>query len=129
MEDTLRALICVGFALLLIMLRLEAERFGAAEYGDPIRDVGNPGLRSRLSWYLLGLVLIAGIDLISPSSGSALFLKLGDRSQAILFGFLFGALGTLQAVGFAWIRYRRLRIPPARLYPAALINSIGTAFV
>jgi membrane protease YdiL (CAAX protease family) len=129
MEDTLRSLIALGFALLLVMLRLEAERFGAAEYDDPGRDAASPALRWRLSWYLLGLVLIAAIDLISPSPGSDLFLKLGDRTEAVVLGLLFGTLGTLQAVVYAWVRYRRLRLPPTRLYPSALINSIGTAFI
>ena len=31
-----RTLIAVGLALLLVMLRLEASRFNAAEYDDPI---------------------------------------------------------------------------------------------
>jgi len=129
MEDTLRILVSVGFAGLLIMLRLDSERFGAAEYADATREVGAPALRRRLGWYLLGLMLIVGVDLINPSPGDSLFLRLGDRTQAILFGFAFAAIGTLQAVGFAWLRYQRLRLPSTSSYPSALLNSIGTAFI
>ena len=38
MEDQLRVLITLGFSLLLIMLRLEAEKFGVAEYDEPTSD-------------------------------------------------------------------------------------------
>ncbi|HVA84728.1 MAG TPA: CPBP family glutamic-type intramembrane protease [Candidatus Saccharimonadales bacterium] len=127
--DTLRILVSVGFALLLIMLRLDSERFGAAEYTEAARDGQTPALRRRLGWYLLGLMLIVGVDLINPSPGNSLFLRLGDRTQAIAFGFAFAAIGTLQAVGFAWLRYQRLRLPPTSSYPAALLNSIATAFI
>jgi membrane protease YdiL (CAAX protease family) len=32
-------------------------------------------------------------------------------------------------VAFAWLRYRRLRVPPSRLYPGALLNAVATAFL
>ena len=59
MEDllpTFRTLIAVGFALLLVMLRLEAASFGAAEYDDPI-DGRMPSLRRRIAWYSIGMEL------------------------------------------------------------------------
>ena len=49
--------------------------------------------------------------------------------EAILYGLAFAAIGTLQAVAFAWLRYRRLRFPASSSYPGALLNSIGTAFI
>jgi hypothetical protein len=48
-------LIVVGLVLLLIMLRLDAERFGAAEYDEAARDGHLPSFRRRLAWYLLGI--------------------------------------------------------------------------
>ena len=35
MDDGLRIQVAFGLTLLLVMLRLEAERFGAAEYDEP----------------------------------------------------------------------------------------------
>src|SRR4051794_18302507 len=129
MEDQLRVLVTLGLALLLVMLRLEAEKFGAAEY-DEINSEGRPpALKWRLAWYLTGLTLLVFADLIHPNPSTGLLLRLGDRLEAIIYGLAFAAVGTLQAVAFAWLRYRRLRLPPSRLYPGALLNSIATAFL
>ena len=57
MEDFVvlaRSLISVGLALLLVMLRLDAERFGTAEYYEATRDGERPRVRRRLAWYGLG---------------------------------------------------------------------------
>ena len=37
MMDDLRVLVGLGLTLLLVLLRLEASRFGAAEYDEPVR--------------------------------------------------------------------------------------------
>ena len=39
---TLRRLIVLGLVLVLVMLRLEAERFGAAEYAEASGDGRSP---------------------------------------------------------------------------------------
>jgi hypothetical protein len=128
MED-LRVLVVLGLTLLLIMLRLEAEKFGAAEYDEIGGDGRAPALRWRLAWYLVGLVILVLADIAHPDAGNGLFLRLGDRVEAILYGLAFATVGTLQAVAFAWLRYRRLRLPPSRLYPGALLNALATAFL
>ena len=46
--DPLRVLIAVGLAMLLAMLRLDAERFGTAEYYESTRDGERPRARRRL---------------------------------------------------------------------------------
>jgi len=56
-----RTLISVGLALLLVMLRLDAERFGTAEYYEATRDGERPRIRRRLGWYGLGFALAVGI--------------------------------------------------------------------
>ena len=129
MEEQLRVLIAIGFALLLVMLRLESEKFGVAEYDEETPHPGRPRLRRRIAWYALGLLLIIGVNEIHPTPGQSLYMRLGDRSQAIGFGLAFAAIGTLQAVAFAWLRYQRLRLPQSRSYPGALLNAVGTAFV
>jgi hypothetical protein len=129
MEDDLRVLVTLGFALLLIMLRLDAERFGAAEYDEASTDSRRPSLTWRLAWYLMGLFLVVGAAIVHPNAGIGLFLRLGDRLEAIVYGLAFAAVGTLQAVAFAWLRFHRLRLPPSQLYPGALLNSVATAFI
>ena len=61
-----RSLISVGLALLLVMLRLDAERFGTAEYYEATRDGEQPRIRRRLAWYGLGFALAVG-DPVHPS--------------------------------------------------------------
>ncbi|HEX3427878.1 MAG TPA: CPBP family intramembrane glutamic endopeptidase [Candidatus Limnocylindrales bacterium] len=131
MEDwllTLRTLIAVGLALLLVMLRLEASAFSAAEYDDTI-DGRAPSIRNRIAWYGIGLALVVGILIVHPSPRDQLFLGPGDRPLAITYGFLYGAGGTAIALGVAFYRYRRLRFPDVWSYPGALLNAVMTALI
>jgi membrane protease YdiL (CAAX protease family) len=131
MEDwlpTVQRLIAAGLALLLIMLRLEAERFSAAEY-DEMLDGHPPSFRRRVAWYGLGFALIAGILFIHPSPRDDFLLGVGDRGLTIIYGFLYAAIGTGLAIGIAMYRYRRIRLPDPWSYPGALINSISTALI
>jgi hypothetical protein len=123
-----RTLIAVGLALLLVMLRLEAVRFNAAEYDDPI-DGHAPSFRRRVAWYAIGLVLVVGIFLVHPSPQQDFALTAGDRAKAFTFGFLYAAVGTAIALGIALWRYRRLRFPDVWSYPGALLNAVMTALI
>ncbi len=131
MEDwfpTLQRLIAAGLALLLVMLRLEAERFSAAEYDEAV-DGRPPSFRRRVSWYALGFVLIAGIFLIHPAPREEFLLGAGDRGLTIVYGFLYAAVGTGLALAIAFYRYRRIRFPDIWSYPGALINAVATALI
>lgn len=130
MEDTLRFLIFIAFVGLLLLLRLDARRFGTAEYDDESAPGGWRTWLRRLAWYGLGAALIFVIYRIHPQPMSVLHLDLGrDRQLAIGLGLLLGLGGTAVAFLFAWWRYRRFRLPPARQYPGAVINVVGTAFL
>ena len=132
MEDLvepLRSLIAVGLALLLVMLRLDAERFGTAEYYEATRDGERPRVRRRLGWYALGAGLAVALLFVHPDPQGQLFLGSGDRLGAVFGGFVFGALGIGQAVAFATLRYHRIRLPETSSYPGALLNSTATAFI
>ena len=128
MEETLRVLVAIGLGLLLVMLRLDAERFGVAEYLDV--DVGGPfaTLRRRLAWYVIGLAIIAAILIIYQGNEARLGLSLGGGG-AVLAGLGYAAIGTAQAAAVAFLRYRRLRLPFVGSYPWGLVNAIGTAFI
>jgi CAAX prenyl protease-like protein len=122
-------LIVVGLVLLLIMLRLDAERFGAAEYDEASRDGHLPSFRRRMAWYLLGILLVVAILVIHPRPREELFLGAGDRIKALVYGLIYGVIGAAQAVAFARLRYHHFRLPDVRSYPGALMNSIATAFI
>ena len=121
-------LMSVGFLVLLILLRLDAEQFGAAEYDEASREGRAPSLRRRLAWYIVGFGLIAAVSLVHPDAGR-LYLTLGDRVQVVVFGFAYGLIGVGQAIAFAALRYGRLRLPTVRSYPGSILNTIATAFI
>jgi membrane protease YdiL (CAAX protease family) len=127
--EPIRMLAALGFTGLLVMLRLEADRFGAAEYAEVDRYGGRPPLRRRLSWYLIGMGLVIATWFTIPDPSSQLYLTLGDRQAAVIGGLIYGGIGVAQAVAFAFLRYRHLRLPAVASYPVALLNSVGTAFI
>ena len=126
--EQFETLIAVGLALLLVMLRLEAARFNAAEYDDPV-DGHAPSVRRRIAWYAIGIVLVVAIFLVHPRAQEDFALSAGDRALAFTYGFLYAAIGTAIALGIAFWRYRRLRFPDVWSYPGALLNSVVTALV
>lgn len=129
MEEALKALIFYGFVGLLILLRLDAQRFGAAEYDDEAATAWRDWAR-RLTWYGFALLLLAVIYWIHPLHLSVLRLRAGtDLGQALAVGFALAAIGALLAVTYAWVRYRDLRLPAPARYPAGLLTSVATAFV
>jgi membrane protease YdiL (CAAX protease family) len=124
-----RSLITIGLVALLVMLRLEAERFGTAEYYESTRDGERPRIRRRLSWYGLGFGLAVALLFIHPEPQRDLYLGSGDRFEAVLGGIAYGLVGILVAVAFATLRYHRIRFPDAWSYPGALVNATATAFI
>ncbi len=123
----IRILIGLGLTLLLVMLRIEADRFGAAEYDEPIRGRRRSVLR-RLAWYAIGVGGIVALLFIHPNAGFDLRLTVGDRG-GILLGLALGGVGVAQAIGLALYHYHRLRLPDVGAYPGALANEILTAFI
>lgn len=127
MEADLRVLVALGLTLLLVMLRVEAQRFGAAEYDEPVRGRA-PSVLRRLAWYILGVAGVLALVLVHPRAETDLYLQVGDRS-GILLAIVLGGIGVGQAVALAWLHYRRLRLPDVSAYPGALVNEILTAFI
>jgi hypothetical protein len=124
-----RSLISIGIVLLLVMLRLDAEKFGTAEYYEATRDGERPRVRRRLAWYGIGFAIAIAILYIHPSPQTDLFLGSGNRLGAVLGGIAYGLIGIVVAVTFATYRYHRIRFPEAWSYPGALLNSTATAFI
>jgi len=125
--ESIRILIASGFFMMLLFLRLEADRFGAAEYDEPARRRG--GFWTRLSWYAIGMALLTALYYIHPQPHDVLFLLIGRRPDVIVYGAILALLGLATAAAFAWFRYGYLRLPPAPAYPDAALNSIATAII
>ena len=127
--ETLRVLVALAITVFLVILRFEAEKFGAAEYDEPTRDGRRASFPRRLAWILLGFGFVVSLLLVHPHAAADLGITLGDRGEALLLGFGFGALGTLQAAAYAYFRYGKIRLPPTWTYPGAVLNGLGTAFL
>jgi hypothetical protein len=127
--EPLRALVAVGLAGLLVLLRLDAERFGTAEYYEATRDGERPRVRRRLGWYALGVGGAIALLYVHPDPQGELFLGSGDRVGAVIGGLVYGAIGIGAAVAFATYRYHRIRFPDTSSYPGALLNSTATALI
>jgi hypothetical protein len=127
MESDLRVLVCLGFTLLLVMLRLEAQRFDAAEYDEPVRG-HRPSILRKIAWYVLGVGGVLLLLIVHPSAEFSLHLTVGDRAGILVAVFL-AVIGVGQAVLLAWLHYHRLRLPDLASYPTALANEVITAFI
>jgi membrane protease YdiL (CAAX protease family) len=125
--ESIRVLVGSGFFMMLLFLRLEADRFGAAEYDEPGRR--QTGLWTRLSWYLIGFTLLGAIFVVHPAPHDVLFLLVGHRRDVIVFGSILALVGLAQAAAFALWRYGYLRLPPVGAYPSAAVNAIATAVI
>jgi len=125
--ESIRVLVGSGFFMMLLFLRLEADRFGAAEYDEPGRRQTGPW--TRLSWYLIGFALLGAIFVVHPAPHDVLFLLVGHRRDVIVFGTVLAILGLAQAAAFARWRYGYLRLPPAAAYPGAVLNAVATAVI
>ncbi|HSO29661.1 MAG TPA: CPBP family intramembrane glutamic endopeptidase [Candidatus Sulfomarinibacteraceae bacterium] len=122
----LRSLVAFGLTLLLVLLRVEASRFGAAEYDEPVGG-RLPSIWRRLGWYVIGIGGVVAIVVIHPAPGAVLFMRGGDGG--IFLGFVLAAVGAGAAVTIAWWRYHHVRLPDVAAYPGALVNEIATAVV
>ena len=125
-SDQFRIILATVLLLALILLRLQSESFGAAEFDEP----GNRyqrGFWTRLCWYALGLGFLAAIYYVHPQPHYILFLVVGNHVDVLTFGLSLAAIGAVQAAAFAWYRYGYLRLPAPSAYPGAAINSIVTA--
>jgi hypothetical protein len=135
MRETIEALIVLGLLGLLIVLRFDARRFGVAEYDDSARDGSWRAWVRRLAWFTLGIALVLMVYWLYPQPVSVLHLDIGgtaggaDRGRAMFYGLLIGVAGIFAAAVYAWGRYGGIRLPAPRAYPAAFINSVGTAIV
>src|SRR4051794_32993058 len=130
MTLTLETLIILALVGLLVLLRFDASRFGAADYDDEESPGGIRNRLGRLSWYMFGLLLIVAVYFLYPQPLAELHLQIGDpRAFVFLAGVGLAVLGMGFAAVYAWWRYGGTRFPPAHRYPAGILNALATAFI
>lgn len=127
---SLENLIILAIVGLLMLLRFDAARFGAADYDDEESPGGVRNRLGRISWYVFGTALIVAVYFLYPQPLAELHLQMGDpRGVVFLFGIFLALLGMGYAAAYAWWRYGDLRFPPLRRYPAGILNALATAFI
>jgi len=131
--EELRALLAVVLAGLLLLLRLDAVRFGAAEY-EPGPDGDTAGsVLVRVAWPLLAIGIAALIGFLLPAGRAAIGMggeALGSAETLVL-----SVLGSVLGVGAvllaAWLPHRRWppELIPLRRMPREALDAVGTAIV
>ncbi len=115
---------------LLVLLRFDAARFGAADYDDEESPGGVRTWLGRVSWYFFGFLLIVAVYVLYPAPLTELHLQMGEpRAMVFLFGLGLALVGMVVAAGYAWWRFGEVSLPPAHRYPAGVVNSLATAFI
>jgi hypothetical protein len=130
MTLTLENLIILAVVGLLLLLRFDAVRFGAADYDDEESPGGVRTRLGRLSWYVFGIFLIVVVYFLYPQPLSELHLQMGDpRLLVIVAGIGLALIGMAYAALYAWWRYGDFKFPPIHRYPAGILNALATAFI
>ena len=129
MEEPLRVLVAFGFGLLLVMLRLDAERFGAAEYDASANGGPLAVARRRLAWYALGIALIAAILVIHPGPARPARPQLGDRRPGDPGGPRVSVRSGSPRRSVSRSSATTASASRRPSYPSALVNAILTAFI
>jgi membrane protease YdiL (CAAX protease family) len=115
---------------LLIVLRVDARRFGAADFDDETAVDSVRVWVRRIAWYGLGCVLVLAAYFVFPRPEAVLHLRLGeDRVFAVMAGLTLAMLGVGAAVVYAWWRFGEVKLSTGRAYPVGLLNSVLTAFI
>ena len=130
MSLTLDNLFTLASAGLLIVLRFDARRFGAADFDDETAINGWRVWARRLSWYGVGIALVFVVYFLFAQPETLLHLRLGEpRGFALFAGLALALLGGGAAFAYAWWRFGEVDLPDARAYPVGLLNAVATAFI
>lgn len=128
--DELRTLMAIALSGLLLLVRLDAPRFGSAEYDV---DDSAGGRLTRFAWPLLAIVLVAAIAALLPAGPGA--LGLGTDAATSPATVVLAILGTFAGIA-AVLGLARLRAPdwPPRLNPGDEVpryafDAVATAIV
>ncbi len=126
LPEPLQYLLFIGLAAGMLLLRLDARRFSAAEWDT--EDGEWRVWMGRLTWYGAGLALALLLFALHPSPVSDLNLVLASEAgDALVVGLLFGGAGIVAAFVLAILRNGHIRFPAPSRYPGGLLYAVGTA--
>ena len=127
LPEVVQYFLFIGMVAFMFLLRLDAQRFSAAEW-----DTQDGDWRvwfSRISWYAAGVGLALIIFALYRAPVSDLNLQLGaDRAQGMVYGLLFGGAGIAAAFILAILRNGHISFPAPARYPGGVLTAVGTAF-
>ena len=127
LPDFVQYLLFIGMAALMFILRLDTKRFSAAEWDT--QDGDWRVWMGRLSWYGAGVALALIVFALHPKPVEELNLVLSpDRTEAVVYGLLFGGAGIAAAFVLAVLRNGRISFPAPGRYPGGILTAVGTAF-
>jgi hypothetical protein len=127
MPEPIQFFLFVGFAGLMFILRLDARRFGAAEWDT--QEGGSSAWLPRVTWYGAGLALGLMVFALHPSPVADLNLVLApDPGGALALGLLYAATGVAAAFMLALLTIHRISFPVPQRYPGGALYAVGTAF-
>jgi len=127
MPESIQFSLFVGFAGLMFILRLDARRFGAAEWDT--QEGGWSAWLPRVTWYGAGLALGLMVFALHPSPVADLNLVFApDRGGALVLGLVYAAGGVAAAFALALLTIQRISFPVPRRYPGGALYAVGTAF-
>jgi hypothetical protein len=127
MPEPVQFVLFVGFAAIMLILRLDARRFGAAEWDT--EEGSWQAWLPRITWYAAGLALALMVFALHPSPVSDLNLVLApDGGDALLLGLVYAAMGVATAFALALLTTGRISFPSPGRYPGGALYAVGTAF-
>jgi len=127
MPEPIQFFLFVGFAGLMFVLRLDARRFGVAEWDT--QSGSWAAWLPRLTWYGAGLALGLMVFALHPSPVSDLNLVLApDRGNALFLGLVYAAVGIAAAFALALLTTGRISFPSPHRYAGGALYAVGTAF-
>jgi len=131
--DELRIAAAVGVVGLLLLIRFDAARFGAAEY-DPGPDLDTPGaLVVRAAWPILAMLLSVVLAVFLPGGRAVMGLDAAASDAASTLGLALAVsgLGIGVLLWLAWLDGHRWppALIPLRYWPRAALDAMGAALV
>jgi Type II CAAX prenyl endopeptidase Rce1-like len=128
--DELRTLMAIALSGLLLFVRLDAPRFGSAEY-DVEESAG--GRLTRFAWPLLAIVLVAAIAALLPAGPGALGLgtDAGFAPGSLILAVLGSGAGIAAVIVVARLRAADWppRLNPRGEVPRYAFDAVATAIV
>ena len=120
--ESLRLAIALGLTIFLVLLRFDAERIMRSDYFRYRTPWMGP-----VSYHVLVIGFALGIALILPNGREQLFLTGGDPESVLPVMLAFVAVGIINGLALAFLRYGGILPLPIELLPSRVIGAAANA--